>query len=278
MGMDGNQMLHTYPGGISHAPMNAWHAFPVHHQAPVLDPSRIHGSTDMRELLHAGGFGQMAPCQQMYGQPSGVQPAFPMTGPVVPGPLPGPVLPGVGDNSQQPTPTPHIVSSSPPSAAGAKGAENGTREASNGGREASNGTREASSGAREGSNGVRGGEDADKNPPDDDELSLSNIMLNMSLEEQTNMVGSYNGCKSSHGMAGLMGRENVFDACNGDPVLRGFPEDDFGSMCASLDGILDITALDSFGQEANLGLRENNRPIRASDLLSSPSQAERQGA
>lgn len=256
MGMDGNQMLHAYPGGISHAPMSAWHAFPVHHQTPVLDPSRIHGSPDMRELLHAGGFGQMAPCQQMYGQPSGVQPAFPMTGPVVPGPLPGPVLPGVGDNSQQPTATPHLVSSSPPSAAAAKGPENGSRE---------------------GSNGVPVEEDADKDSPDDDELSLSNIMLNMSLEEQANMAGSYNGCKSSHRMAGLMGRENVFDACNGDPVLRGFPEDDFGSMCVSFDGILDITALDSFGQEPNLGLQENNRPTRASDLLTSLSKAERRG-
>lgn len=257
MGMDGNQMLQTYPGGVSRAPMSAWHAFPVHHQAPVLDPSRIHGSPDMRELLHAGGFGQMAPCQQMYGQPSGVQPAFPMTGPVIPGPLPGPVLPGVGDHSQQATP--HLVSSSPPSDAAAKGPENGTRE---------------------GSNGVAA-EDADKgslDDDDDDELSLSNIMLNMSLEDQTNMVGSYNGCKSSHRMAGLMGRENVFDACNGDPVLRGFPGDDFGSMCASFDGMLDITTLGSFGQEPNLGLQEGDRPTTASDLLTSPSQAERRTA
>lgn len=256
MGIDSSQMLQSYPGGISHPGMNACHAFPVHHQAPVLDPSRIHGAPDMRELLHAGGFGQMASCQQMHGQPSVVQPAFPMAGPVVPGPFPGPVLAGVGNHSQQPTP--NNVSASPPSAAAAKGAEKGNQE---------------------GPSGVAVEEDNDKDDSqDDDELSLSNIMLNMSLEEQTNMVGSYNGRKWSHRMAGLMGRENVFDPCNGDPVLRGFPEDDFGPMCASFDGILDITALDSFGQEPNLGLQENDRPIRAGDLLTSPPQAERRGA
>lgn len=273
MGMDGSQMLQTYRGSISHAPMNAWHAYPVQHQAPVLDPSRIHGSTDMRKLLHASGFGHMAPRQQMYGQPSGGQPAFPMTGPVIPGPLPGPVLLGVGDHSQQrtptPTPTPHAVSPSPPSAAAAEGAENGPREGPNG--------VDGENGARE-SPGVAV-DDTDKDSPDDDELSLSNIMLNMSLD-QTDMVGD-NGCKSSHRMAGLIGREDIFDACNGDPVLRGFPEDDFRSMCASFDGILDITALTaldgSFGQEPNLGLQENDHPARASDLLASPSQAERRG-
>lgn len=248
MGMDGNQVLQTYP---------AWHGFPVRqHQAPVLDRPRIHGSTDIRELLHAGGFVQMASCQQMYGQPSGVQPAFPMTAPVLPGLLPGPVLPGVGDPSQQPTP--HTVASSPPHhPTVATRPESGTREVPN---------------------GVAPELCTNKDTRDDDEPSLSNIMLNMSLEEQPNMVGFNNGCKSSHRMAGLMGRENVFDACNGDPVLRGFPDDDFGSMCASFDGILDITALDSFGQEPNLGLQENHRPSRASDLLTSPSRAERRRA
>ena len=197
----------------------------------------------------------MAPCQQMYGQPSGMQPTFPMTGAVIPGPgpLPGQMLPGVGNNTQQPPPPPHLGSSSPPSAAAATEPEEDTVE--------------VSSDAREGSTGVTVEKDADKDSPDDGELSLSNIMLNMSLEEQTNIVGSYNGCKSSHRMAGLMGRENVFDACNGDPTLRGFPEDDFGSMCAPFDGIFDV----SFGQETNLGLPENDRPKRASDLLASPS-------
>eukprot|EP00903_Cladosiphon_okamuranus_P006206 g6102.t2 len=247
IGMDANQMLQPYPGGITHPVMNGLYAFPVH-QAPVLDPSR----------MHAGGFGQMAPCHQMYGQTSVFQPAFPMAGRVVPGPVPGPVLPEAGNNSQQPTP--NHVSASPPSATVVKEAEKGTQE---------------------GPNGVAVEEDKDKDKDDsqdDDELSLSNIMLNMSLEDQTNMVGSYNGCKSSHRMAELMGRENVFDACNGDPVLGGLPEDDFGAMCCgSFDGIFDIGALDSYGQESNLGLQKNCGPT-ASDLLTSPTQTEKREA
>lgn len=214
-------LLQYFPGSM---PINPLHGMPVQQhwpsqQVPLLDPSRFPGSDGLQEL-HARVYGQMAPAQQMFGQPFLLQPAFSM---------PPPVPLAVEAPSQQPFPVsmaaPSIVAATGPEYS-VRGCPSGASGANGVGIAAGTVTETASAEASAGSlqSPAQNSQPQPLSETEmafnaDDELALANTLLSLSLEEQANMGAGFSGGRHVWGSRGQL---NEFD------VLRGFGTYDVG--------------------------------------------------
>lgn len=101
-----------------------------------------------------------------------------------------------------------------------------------------------------------------------DELSLSNTLLNLSLDEQPTALGGLSGGrKTSDLMGASIGQLDMFDACGGNPALRAMGLGDgegCGPGCPSRSGGLN-------GRLTNPGLSQDQfrgkGPMDSSQLL-----------
>lgn len=197
-GIHRNPMVQAFPGGM---PLDSSNGFPVNHHRQnlqaALEPSRT--SSMGGPQRHGRPFRQTGP--EIYGQPS----ALPSTFLEPPGPL------GGADDSQ------HLLQ---PSSATAPSPEEDFRGCSSGA------VGEEASGTSVGS--FQALLHDDQTLPDTgrvfstDELSLSNTLLNLSLDEQpANGGGSSGGRQSSDLIVASVGRVGMFGACGASSPLRG---------------------------------------------------------
>jgi hypothetical protein len=152
------------------------------------------------------------------------------------------VLPRWGCSQQ---PTPHLVSSSPTKAGL---------------------WRRGHEWHSEGPDGVAAEEDTSKDSGDD-ELSLSNIMLICLSKRQIARVVLQWHCSRHAGTGEVDGPRNVFRCLQRRSHYFGFRMT-LDPMCASFDGILNITALDRFGQSEASRKRSPSKEL----ALTSPSR------